>query len=240
MSSIKFENQIINYTLVRKKVKNINMRINTNGEVKVSAPPYVSAEVIERFVLSNAHRIISARERFASLHDMAVKYENGDVLYVLGKKYPLQIIHGNKNRYVLNSDSVVFYLCENSDINTCRELYDKLLSDIAKKVFPKVMEQCVPLFYGKIKSVPNLKIRKMSSQWGNCRAAKNIVTLNSRLAAYDEDVIKSVVCHEYCHFFHYNHSKAFYDCLTSVMPDWKKFDSVLKNKLIYCYFIDNQ
>lgn len=240
MNSINFNNQTISYTLVRKKVKNINMRINPNGEVSVSAPPYVSKEVIENFVRSNAQRIIDAKIRFASLREMSVKYKSGDILYILGKKYPLQIIHSDKNRYLINSDSVTFYLCHYSDINVRRALYDKLLLDVAKKVFPEIMVKCVPLFSGKIKSVPTLKIRKMSSQWGNCRSSKNVVTLNSRLAAYGEDVIKSVVCHEYCHFFHHNHSQAFYDCLASVMPDWKKYDNDLKNKLIYCYFIDNE
>lgn len=240
MGSIEFENQIISYTLVRKKVKNINMRINRNGDVTVSAPSYVSANIIEQFVRSNAQRIIDAQKRFADFRNQTVKYENGDFLYVLGKKYSLQIDYAEKSRYVISEDSVVFYVNKNSDVQQRRALYDKMLADTAEKLFPKVTGDCLPLFYGRIKSVPYLKIRKMRSQWGNCRAAKNTITLNSRLAAYDEEVIKSVVCHELCHFFHQNHSKAFYNLLTSVMPEWKECDRVLKNKLIYCYFIDNQ
>ena len=77
---------------------------------------------------------------------------------------------------------------------------------------------------------PLIKIRKMKSQWGNCRAAKNVVTLNSRLAAYDEQIIKFVICHEFCHFTFQNHSKDFYALLGSVMPRWKEYDAVLKNK----------
>ena len=240
MASIQFEDQIIDYTLIRKNVKNINLRINTCGEVTVSAPPYVPADVVKRFVFSNAQKIISARKRFSQFSDMTVKYENGDFLYILGKKYRLQIAGADKNRCVLNSDDVIFYVGENSDVNLRRALYDKLLADTAQKVFPQVMQDCLPLFYGRINSVPCLKIRRMKSQWGNCRAAKNTVTLNSRLAAYDENVIKSVVCHELCHFIHQNHSKKFYSCLSGVLPEWKKYDAVLKNKLIYCYFIDNQ
>lgn len=240
MGSIEFENQIISYTLVRKKVKNINMRINRNGDVTVSAPPYVSANIIEQFVRSNAQRIIDAQKRFADFRNQTVKYENGDFLYILGKKYNLQIDYAEKSRYVISEDSVVFYVNKNSDVQQRRALYDKMLADTAEKLFPKVTGDCLSLFYGRIKSVPYLKIRKMRSQWGNCRAAKNTITLNSRLAAYDEEVIKSVVCHELCHFFHQNHSKAFYNLLTSVMPEWKECDRVLKNKLIYCYFIDNQ
>ena len=40
----------IEYTLERKKVKNINLRIKNDGRVYVSAAPVVPLSVIEKFV----------------------------------------------------------------------------------------------------------------------------------------------------------------------------------------------
>ena len=37
--------EVIDYTLVRKKVKNINMRVKADGSVSVSAPNRVSAKL---------------------------------------------------------------------------------------------------------------------------------------------------------------------------------------------------
>ena len=36
------------------------------------------------------------------------------------------------------------------------------------------------------------------------------------------DCVEYVVCHELVHFVHPNHSKAFYDCLATFLPDWKQ------------------
>ena len=47
----------IAYTLLIKKVKNINMRINENGEIVVSANAFVPLERIDEFVseIGRAH-----------------------------------------------------------------------------------------------------------------------------------------------------------------------------------------
>lgn len=234
MRSIEFNGQIIEYTLTRKKVKNINLRIKANGEVCVSAPRSVPAGVIEDFVRRNAGRILAAGKRFAAAQKEMPKLEDGGFIYLSGRKYPLNVRHGERNHYVLNNSEITFYTSDLSSQAICRMLYDKLLYDMAKQTFERIAAECLPLFPQKALDPPLIRIRKMKSQWGNCRAAKNIVTLNSRLAAYDQSVIKFVICHEFCHFIHQDHSKAFYDSLSSVMPQWKEYDALLKNKLIYC------
>ena len=53
----------IEYELTFKKVKNINLRINRNGEVSVSANKRVSVKLIDDFVLSKAEFILKAKEK---------------------------------------------------------------------------------------------------------------------------------------------------------------------------------
>ena len=108
--------------------------------------------------------------------------------------------------------------------------YEKVLHAEAKRTFPEIIKKCYPAFADYCQAVPALKIRKMKGQWGNCRSKSNVITLNSRLAAYDEKVIEFVVLHEYCHFIHPDHSPAFYAELSAVMPEWRVYDKVLKNR----------
>lgn len=56
----------ITYSLEKKRVKNINLRVNPNGEIRVSAPYRVSAAEVDRFVLSKADWIESAKKRSKS------------------------------------------------------------------------------------------------------------------------------------------------------------------------------
>jgi len=63
--SIVFENKTITYTLIRKKVKNINMRLHPDGQIIVSASRWVSEKFIDEFVLSKAKYILKAQEAYA-------------------------------------------------------------------------------------------------------------------------------------------------------------------------------
>ena len=53
----------ISYTLTRKKVKNINLRVRGDGSVWVSASPRVPLAQIDRFVADHGLWIARAREK---------------------------------------------------------------------------------------------------------------------------------------------------------------------------------
>lgn len=53
----------MDYTLVRKKVKNINLRVRADGSVAVSAPKRVPKKEIDAFVASRQEWILAAQER---------------------------------------------------------------------------------------------------------------------------------------------------------------------------------
>lgn len=56
-------NEVIFYELTRKRVKNVNLRVARDGSVRVSAPPRVSLDFIDRFVESKADFIRAAQTR---------------------------------------------------------------------------------------------------------------------------------------------------------------------------------
>lgn len=51
--------------------------------------------------------------------------------------------------------------------------------------------------------------------------------MNSRLIETPISCIEFVMMHEFCHFIHPDHSKAFYALMTRVMPDWQERKRVL-------------
>lgn len=89
MRSVLFGNDEICYSLERKKVKNINLRIKQSGEVYVSAPRFVCTERIDSFVLQNAPKILAAKKRFEAAKAAAPQFVSGNSVSVLGKEYVL-------------------------------------------------------------------------------------------------------------------------------------------------------
>lgn len=57
----------IEYNFTRKRVKNINLRIHSDGTIAVSAPSYVPPEKVDEFVLSKADFIENARRKLSEI-----------------------------------------------------------------------------------------------------------------------------------------------------------------------------
>lgn len=55
---------VINYTLQYKNVKNINLRIKSDGTISVSANRRIPHKVIENFIISKSDFILSALEKY--------------------------------------------------------------------------------------------------------------------------------------------------------------------------------
>jgi hypothetical protein len=66
----------------------------------------------------------------------------------------------------------------------------------------------------------------MKSRWGSCTTSRNII-INAHLIKAPKKCIEYVIIHEMCHLKQPNHSKAFYNLQSKLMPDWK----IWKNKL---------
>ncbi len=91
---------------------------------------------------------------------------------------------------------------------------------VCKKVYPYYERRGV--------AFPQIRFRKMVSQWGNCRAKQGILTFNTALRYAPLECIEYVVHHEFTHFLQQNHSKLFYAELEKACPDWKALRKTLK------------
>ena len=74
-----------------------------------------------------------------------------------------------------------------------------------------------------------LKLSYMSSRWGSCSGKGNI-SLSTKLLAAPEDVLRAVIVHELAHVLQHNHSKAFWDIVYRVMPDYAEADRWLRQE----------
>ena len=229
MESIEFKGRKIEYSLIRKNVKNINLRVKRDGAVVVSASPLVPKAVINKFVAENGDKILSSIDKM-NARNSALSFEEGSIVKLLGKSYNLILEESTENSYFIGENDITFYLTDINNSEIKQNVYHTLLANTAKVLFPKLIEECYPPFKTVCNAVPSLRIKDLKSQWGNCYHKRNLITLNLHLAVYDLNVIKSVVYHEYCHFVHQNHSKEFHNLLSSVCPNWKDCDKMLKNK----------
>lgn len=213
----------IEYALHRKPVKNINIRIQPSGEISVSAPTQVSQAELTAFLESKAEWIIrhlaEVEQKKAAAPDQELY--TGKTLYLLGKAFPLEVVPGDKGRVALYENHVAIFSPDRTQ-NALREIYLKWLRTLAMEAYPDILDTLYPLVapYGVEK--PVLQVKNMRTRWGSCNRQAGRIWLNLQLIKTPRTCIEEVLLHELVHLVHGDHSKAFYDLLTELMPDWRE------------------
>ena len=189
---------IINYTeigdvryVLNRRARNLSIRINQQGEVRVTIPRYLSRKRAEAFLMSKKHWILkklSVINHNASLAQLPVP---GDTLRVRGKEITLSL--------------------QKSDASAEDALWRVLLLE-ARAYLPdrvSVLASAHDIKY------TGLKIRKMKTRWGSC-TAKDSINLNSWLMMLPDHLSDYVILHELVHTRHRDHSPRFWDALDQV------------------------
>ena len=212
----------ISYELLRKKVKNINLRIKSDGSMFVSASVRVPEKRIEEFLFSNSKCILNAIDKFSSRSVPQVDYSNGEEIKVLGESLKIKVLEGKRNSAFAENGELVLTVKDTSNIEMKKKTADAFVNEICRAKTLELCEKIYPVFEKMGVKYPTVKFRRMHTKWGICRPERKEVTFSYMLGQVSVECIEYVVYHEFCHFLHPNHSKDFYSCLYSFLPDWKE------------------
>ena len=92
----------------------------------------------------------------------------------------------------------------------------KRFLNAAKIYFPKRCEELVRLTGGHYEKIT---IRNQKTRWGIC-SQTGTLSFNYRLMMAPPEVIDYVIVHELCHLTSMNHSKAFWNKVAGILPDY--------------------
>lgn len=105
---------------------------------------------------------------------------------------------------------------------------EELARDVCVERLNAALDRVYPLAAALGVPKPQLRLRRMKSQWGNCHYRQGYITLNTALASCPDGLQDYVALHELVHFIHHNHGTGFYAVMDMLMPDWKQRRGALK------------
>ena len=226
-NTIPIKDTNVTYQIQRKAVKNINIRIKSDGIIYVSANKSVSEKYIREILIADSGKILSVIE---SMKLSENKKPDTDLMRYLGKEYPVKVIHDEAEKaelvdgilmvYTIDPDNRqhIIYLIKRWKVGRCMELYQKINDEVFAKF--KENEFNVPHSY--------VYIKEMKTRWGSCNIRDGKISMNLRLIEYPIECIYAVFYHEYAHYLHPNHSKDFHVCLNNIYPEYEKWNMILK------------
>lgn len=230
---IKLGKRRITYKLTFRKTSRLSVSVKERKGVTVSAPYGTNINDIEDFLIKNTEFILKAVDECAEKEKFSPKpkkYVNGEYIYFLGEKKYVEVRRGVEESAVILGNKIIITVCDTELFERKEKLTDALLTRECKKQVNQVITELYPKF--KATGIPypkEIRFKKMVSCWGNCRSDRRILTFNMHLVQLPRECIEMVVCHEFTHFLHNNHSKSFYNQLSKFMPSWKDCELTINN-----------
>lgn len=221
----------IEYYILRKRVKNINIRIK-NKKVYISAKDAVSKEYIESILKSKWNWIMKGIKIEPNIYLKENQYIQDEEILFLGKYYKINIFNSNEDKIEIDEDFNI-YMKDIKNIKKLQNLVGNWYLDKLDVIFKDSLNRNFELIKDYTNIVPKLKYRKMKSRWGSCTMPTGIIILNKNLVKAPIECIDYVMVHELVHLVHQNHSKNFYELLEKIMPNWKEHRDKLNNTKLF-------
>ncbi|MGI6657145.1 MAG: M48 family metallopeptidase [Desulfobulbus sp.] len=226
--SVIYGQKIIDFTLLYRNRKTMEISVHPDGSVIVKAPLNADIALIEQKVMKRARWILKQLMFFRQFEPKTPVrcYVNGETHLYLGKQYRLKLEEGAENSVKL-SRGFFHITCRGEPTPaTAKKLLNAWYVQKAQIQFAESMERCQQKLDGIDACRPKLSIRRMQKRWGSL-SDKDTITLNIDLIRAPKECIDYVVTHELCHLKYRDHGPEFYKLLESVIPDWEK----IKHKL---------
>ena len=220
--TVRINGKDLSYTLTRKRVKNISVRVRESGEIAVTAPTRAAITRIEELLRDNIAVILAECERMAKKRASKPKplqLVTGEVVPIFGTPYTIVVIQDEKRRAGLVNGTLYLSVKNPQDAAERYRCFYEFTDAAAKAYFADAVARALPHFLPKPPKMPNIFLRTMKTRWGVCNYIRNKITFNRQLVYAEPSLIEYVIYHELAHFHYPNHSNEFWQFLAAKMPD---------------------
>lgn len=216
-------------SVVRKRVKNLNLRVRADGTVTLSIPQHLplarAQEFLERKGNWIAERVRRNIERRPS-PDLAG--ELPDRIPLWGKLVPRDSIHANSGQAVggqgAGGRAIPGQAASGRDAGDQgapgqttidQAALDELYRTEVLRALPDVVERMEARIGV---HATRWSVRVMKTRWGSCTPKTGAIRINARLAAYPPECLEFVVAHELVHLLEPSHNARFHALLDEFCP----------------------
>lgn len=189
------------------------------GRLIVRVSRGYNAARVREFIESNLGWIHSAIDRTAEKSGLPQKYEDGEVIRLLGERLTVSFV--NSDRYFkpeISEGKLLVSVCPQSDKAYAAGEIGRFIFSLAEKEVRESMDRLTKIT-GLVPKKVTLK--SMTASWGRCSSDGNI-SINYKVVTYSKRHIDYVCIHELAHLKYMNHSGEFWALVEKYCPDWRE------------------
>ncbi|MCF8379803.1 MAG: M48 family metallopeptidase [Bacteroidales bacterium] len=214
----------------RRGSKRMSIRVNPEGEVKITIPFFVSFIDAEKFLISRVNWIKESRIKMEEKRPPKIIYTPDNIPPSFHHEF---IITRTKRAACFRKFSSG--LCEIFIPETESVSSDKSQKYISESILATLRKEANIILINRTRelarmhkfSIKEIRVKNMKSRWGSC-SSKNNINLNLHLMRLPKHLSDYVILHELVHTVHHNHSQKFWDKLDTYVEDSKTLAKELK------------
>ncbi len=198
--------------VIRKSVDNKFKIKKEQKSIILYTPALYNKNTVDAYILKH-YKEIAKKGYFCFSRDTKYKLQNDKILY-LGKFYSFILDKSLYNKHIINNELLT--------ISSGIDLFDKInLAKFYKEQAKVILKQRTHMYAANTNiEINSVKTGSYRSCWGRCCAYTKSISLNISLIYAPVSTIDSVICHELAHIKYANHSKDFYNYLTTIYPTY--------------------
>ncbi len=197
------------------RARNLSIRINQQGEVRVTVPRIVSWRRAEAFFLSKQQWVLKKLEQMNSKGCRDAVPSEGESIRIRGRDFKIRLQSGDSG-----TGDAIWRILQKEALNYLPERVAELSEEHGYKT-------------------TGLKIRRMKTRWGSCTARKSI-NLNSWLVMIPDPLSDYVILHELAHTRFPDHGRKFWEDLDRTTDGLSRVHrKELRNHQIMCFTKEN-
>lgn len=230
---LRYGSHDIAYEIVRRPRKTLEIAVEPDTSVVLTAPEDAPLEAIEAKLRKRAAWVLRQQRYFAQFLPRTPerRFVSGETHLYLGRQYRLKVVPHVQAGVKLIRGFILVQTHRPDRPDMTRALVEAWYRERARVKFPERIEHCLGFFPDPKAFRPRgLIVRQIRQRWGSMSPAGRLL-LNLRLIQAPVDAIDYVITHELCHIAEPHHGPAFFELLDQVMPDWERRKNRLERAL---------
>ena len=208
--------------IIRSRRRTIALEIARDAQLIVRAPFRTPLDFIEKVVFKKRFWIKEKQEFVKERCEKIVSKEfvSGEGFLYLGEIYKLEIVDASDIAIAFNNG----FQISRKYLDAAKEI---LIAWYKEQAYQKISERAG--WHSSLSGLKynRIKISDAQRRWGSCSAKGNL-NFSWRLIMAPLRVIDYVVAHELAHLEEKNHSKAFWNKVKIMLPDYEQYRKWLK------------
>jgi len=222
--AIRYGTHVIAFGIVRRDRKTLEIAVEPDCSVTVSAPYDAPVEAIEAKLYKRAAWVLRQQRYFAQFMPRTPerRFIAGETHLYLGRQYRLKVVPHVQAAVKLVRGFIVVQSHRPSRPEETQALVEGWYRERAHLKYPERLEINLARFPDPEAFRPRgIVVRRMARRWGSMSPGGRLL-LNTRLIQAPVDAMDYVITHELCHIAEPHHGAAYFDLLDRVLPDWPR------------------